>query len=165
MLSNLTKIFFFILFFIFQNIYPCSVPLPGQYTSVDQIIKDSKTIFLVKLTKSNQLKIIEVLKGDTDLLHLNWLYYQPAGTYLNNYTNENSGNHFSNHTDINFWTDAKIGRSPFPCCVCGPIHEFKINEEYLIFPDQLGSMKSAEIIRSKEDKLYKYVEEKTKIKK
>ena len=67
-----------------------------------------------------------------------------------------SSEDFDGHKDEAFWKE-DLGRSAFPCCVCGPNHSFTFGERYLLFPDSFGAMASAEAILSKEDKWLAYV--------
>jgi len=104
----------------------------------------SKSEFTVTYT----LNVIEVIKGVSN----------KQLTFLNLEVNSRSyrQNDFNNHNDPDFWSK-DIGRSKFPCCICGPAHTFKKGNKYLYFPDSLGAFKSAEIIKSSDDKWYKFV--------
>ena len=150
--------FFFTISFILELV-PCSRPSPGYYFDKDKIITDSSTILLITVS-NNKMKVKEVLKGDLDLFDLfifnsysDWFGTISFGEFD---MKHNYDNHFN---DKVFW-DKNIGRSPFPCCVCAPLHKFSNEKEYLLFPDMLGAMKSAELIRNKNDKWYLYVKEK-----
>lgn len=151
----------FLLGFGMEEILPCAAPTRGYGARKEILIRRSGTILLVTAHKKKFL-VKEVLSGDQDLLGL----YIPADVRLAGVlpdfdTSNDYSNHFQDHSDPIFWRDewkeGDIGRSPFPCCVCNPLHEFIEGHDYLLFPENLGAMKSAERIRSKEDKWYQYV--------
>lgn len=151
------------------ELLPCASPAHGYGMRKEALVLRSKTILLVRATKIGFL-VKEVLSGDPDLVDI----YLPSGqtikgTLPDMVFSSDYSNHFQDHTDPVFWKDAfgqeDLGRSPFPCCVCGPLHEFIEGHDYLLFPEYIGAMKSAERIRSKEDKWYQYVLEAVRSKK
>ncbi len=78
------------------------------------------------------MKVKEVLKGDLDLFDLfifnsysDWFGTISFGEFD---MKHNYDNHFNDHNDKVFW-DKNIGRSPFPCCVCAPLHKFSNEKE------------------------------------
>ena len=79
---------------------------------------------------------------------------------------KHSDNDFAQHTATEFWyrraDETPIGRSEWPCCICGPDHSFRKDREYLYFPDKLGAVRSAEVIRSKDDRWLQYVRSKVR---
>ena len=125
----------------------------SEYKSKDELISKSKSIVLAKLESSetkegrvfNKLKVLEVLKGSgiSEVIFIS----SKRKHYNNN---------FNGHSDGEFWIDG-TGRSQWPCCICGPDHTFIKGENYLLFPDSFGAIKSAEIIKAKSDEWYKYV--------
>ena len=135
--------------------YACFVPKPGSGWSLDQLIENSKTIVVVELVETRKersisrhvLKPIETLKGKL------------TGTIeFITHRQIHEGKDFNNHTDGEFWVDS-TGRSSWPCCICGPNHTFIKGVKYLLFPDALGAIKSAEIVSSSKDKWYLYVKD------
>lgn len=73
---------------------------------------------------------------------------------------EVSENDFGLHRDAAFWAGNE-GRSKHYCCICCPDHRFRSGATYLLFPDKLGAMKSAELIRDLADQWLAYVRAKT----
>lgn len=69
---------------------------------------------------------------------------------------EPADNDFGRHRDLSFWL-TNVGRSEWPCCLCGPNHSFRLGKTYLLFPDKLGAMKSAEVINDPADWWLTYV--------
>lgn len=140
--------------------YACEVPKPGSFWDKDQLIDQSGIIVVAELLEvvreKNHIRYllipIETLKGSPSAtIEFPW------------YRSQNHADKtFSNHTDKEFWKEGSRGRSPWPCCFCGPIHTFIKGEKYLLFPDAWGAMESAEIIKSSEDKWYQYVRERIK---
>jgi len=147
------KIIFLLLMLVCNISYACSVPKPGFTWSKDDLIEKSKTIVLVKLNSVELdqsstkyiLSPIKTLKGKSEEIVF-W-----------SHSKKHYENDFNFHSDGEFWMP-KIGRSEFPCCICGPDHTFVEGQMYLLFPDAMGSMKSGEIIRDIEkDEWYQYV--------
>jgi len=148
------KIIFLLLIALTCNVsYACSVPKPGFNWSKDDLIEKSETIVLVKLASAEldetstkyTLSPIKTLKGKANKI-IFW-----------SHSKKHYESDFSFHSDAEFWMP-NIGRSEFPCCICGPDHTFEKDEMYLLFPDAMGSMKSGEIIKDIEkDEWYKYV--------
>ncbi len=133
----------------------CSSPKAGFGYPMEKLIDQSKNIFLVQMvsvaeegfTNTYSLKVVEVLKGNA-----------PEIINFVNYGSKYQDNDFDNHNNIKFWVKDNIGRSKWPCCICGPDHSFKKGVNYLFFPDLLGAIKSAEIVNNKNDKWYKFVQ-------
>ena len=148
------KIIFLLLIALTSNIsYACSVPKPGFSWNKDDLIEKSKSIVLVQLTSVEEdgssikytLSPIKTLKGKGNEIVF-W-----------SHSKKHYKSDFNFHRDGEFWMP-NIGRSEFPCCICGPDHTFEKGEMYLLFPDAMGSMKSGEIIKDIEkDEWYKYV--------
>jgi len=136
------------------NSFACSVPKAGYGYPMEKLIDESKNIFLVQMVNVEKddfintytLKVIEVLKGTA-----------PDKITFFNHDDSSHNNDFDNHKNLEFWVKDEIGRSEWPCCICGPDHSFEKGVNYLYFPDLLGAIKSAEIVNSKEDKWYQFV--------
>jgi len=128
----------------------------------DELIRKADTIVLVRLqnsivSKENEpypskftLGTVEVLKGKAS----------PTYEFLS-FGSKESDYDFNGHTEKNFWKKS-IGRSEWPCCICGPDHKFLSGRVYLYFPDKLGAMKSAEVILKSNDRWLEYVRFKVK---
>jgi hypothetical protein len=143
----------------------CTVPKPGYGLNMDDLIGQARTIVLVRLRSSSEvpermwtkytLETVEVIKGKAE----------PVYEFLSLGSND-SDNDFAQHTAPEFWPrradEEPIGRSEWPCCICGPDHSFRKDREYLYFPDKLGAERSAEVIRSKDDRWLQYVRSKVK---
>ena len=147
---------------VFGSALACSIPKPGGSWTADDLIKKSRTIILAVLIRKEtdynpesgrslwttyHLIPIEVLKGDP-----------PEVIAFDSHSEQHYNRNFSDHTDADFWTD-DVGRSEWPCCICGPDHTFVGGETYLLFPDAFGAMKSAEIVNRPDDKWLVYVRE------
>ena len=145
----------FCILIISSNAFSCRVFENGIHWSADELIQKSESIVLAKLLHVENngsfyfytLEVIRILKGK----NIESISFQGFKN------GENSSNDFDDHTDSEFWTE-NVGRSDFPCCICSPNHMFYEDEIYLVFPDALGAMKSAEVINSDNDKWLKYVE-------
>jgi hypothetical protein len=148
-------------FAVLGDAVACTVPKSGYNMDMDDLISEAKTIVLVRLQSSSPerhwtkyiLETVEVIKGKAD----------PSYHFLSSGSNA-SDNDFVGHTAMAFWTrpadERPAGRSEWPCCICGPDHSFRTDREYLYFPDKLGAMKSAELIRDREDRWLQYVRSK-----
>jgi hypothetical protein len=157
-MMKLINIAFILLAMLLHNsAYACVVPDAGAGWNKDQLIDQSEVIVVAVLmevkternSKRYRLKPVETLKGSPpEIIEFRSSVFQSY-----------SGNTFSNHNDNEFWKK-DIGRSPWPCCLCGPQHTFIKDEKYLLFPDAFGAFKSGEIIKSSEDKWYQYVRQK-----
>ena len=133
----------------------CIVPKPGSQFSLEELIDKSERIVLVELEKTEKhtygikyyLRPIQSIKGK-------------AGELLEFYghLNEHEESTYLDHNNPVFWF-MDVGRSEWPCCICGPDHTFEKGFQYLYFPDYLGARKSAEIINNKEDRWYKFVKD------
>ena len=139
----------------------CSAPAPGTHVHHDYVIWEAETIVLVRLKSRTQmerapeltrylLETVETIKGTG----------QPAYEFVSG-KSRHSSRDFDAHNAREFWTK-DLGRSEFPCCVCGPAHSFRDGEIYLYFPDQPGAMKSAELVRGAGDKWLTYVRTRVK---
>jgi len=126
----------------------CEVPQPGHNLDTDDLIREANTIVLVRLRSTSThpeqkswteytLETVKVIKGKAE----------PSYRFIFFGSNE-SDNDFAGHTAPEFWYRAvdqrPLGRSEWPCCICGPDHSFRKDRQYLYFPDKLGAMKSAE---------------------
>ena len=153
---NRTIYFLIISTFLFasMNARSCRVPDKGYDWTINELIEKSGSIVIAKLSKKEEkgsayvytLEVLSVLKGP----EINSISFQGFGY------NEALSNDFDNHIDNRFWKE-NVGRSDFPCCLCGPNHIFRNGEKYLVFPDAFGSMKSAEVIKNDDDRWLQYV--------
>jgi hypothetical protein len=137
----------------------CSRPKPGAGWGMNALVWDSETIVLARTREAEEgrqsyvdyvMETVEVLKGE-----------YPAEFTLSGDADVNYDNDFNEHSDEVFWQE-DVGRAPWPCCLCGPRHTYRVGESYLLFPDAFGAMKSAEIIRSQNDYWYRFVKDKVK---
>jgi hypothetical protein len=139
------------------SVHACLAPHSGFDVDLDDLIAKANTIVVVRLQSSKArrlgteytLKPIEVIKGTA----------KPSYVFLSR-GSKASDNDFIGHTRKDFWTPSEQktnGRSPWPCCVCGPDHGFREGRDYLYFPDKLGAVKSAEVIRVPKDRWLEYV--------
>jgi len=137
----------------------CSKPKPGAGWGMNALVWDSETIVLARAREVGEggqshvdyvMEALEVLKGD-----------YPAEFTLSGDADIYYDNDFNEHSDEVFWQE-NVGRAPWPCCICGPRHTYRVGESYLLFPDAFGAMKSAEIIGSQNDRWYRFVKEKVK---
>lgn len=144
-----------------SNLQSCMLFETGAYLSINELINKSENIYLVELSHIElnkhrsgviySLKPVEVIKGK----HQSTIKISGSKNDLHNQSS------FLNHLNPLFWfTDN--GRSKWQCCICRPSHSFEKNNKYLLFPDMLGSMKSAEIINNKNDAWLLYVQNKVK---
>ncbi|MDH5445321.1 MAG: hypothetical protein OEY52_07175 [Gammaproteobacteria bacterium] len=142
-----------ILLISFNQAFACSAPKSGFDLDKDQLIEKSKTIVLAKL-KSMEKENSEI---KYTLVPLKILKGNKSEIVFRSISKKHYDNDFNFHKDGEFWMN-KVGRSEFPCCICGPDHTFRENELYLLFPDSFGAMKSGEIIKDiNKDEWYKYV--------
>ncbi|MDQ8201300.1 hypothetical protein QEH56_24280 [Pelagicoccus enzymogenes] len=150
-----------LLFTIFSTSgIPCSEPKRGDGRDKDELI-----------AKAEMIVLAEVVEIDPDVPYATLFYLKPTRTlkgkpperieFMSVSPEYSSSDDFDGHTKEEFWTQ-DIGRSKWPCCICGPDHVFEPGETYLLFPDSFGAMKSAELIRSEDDKWLKYVETRIK---
>ena len=147
---------FLVLLVSFADASACSVPKRGIGWSADELIEHSQSIVLAVLSSkvtddssviTTHLEVVEVIKGEA-LKSVVFFSFSMA----------HHSNGFTGHADEEFWEE-NVGRSPFPCCICGPDHTFVEGETYLLFPDGFGAMKSAEIVDVPDDKWLQYVRE------
>ncbi len=155
-------VFFFVALWISCAAWACRVPKPGVGMDHDELISAANTIVLVRLQATSTskkdepyfskytLETVEVIKGKAS----------PFYEFMS-YGSKESGSDFAGHTEKEFWKKP-IGRSGWPCCVCGPNHAFLSGRNYLYFPDKLGAMKSAEVILKGNDRWLEYVRSKVK---
>jgi len=153
-------IILFIAVFLGTVALPCSLPKNGAGMEMDELIEKSDVIVLAEVVEivpevANAthfyLKPTRVLKGEPSK-RIEFMNFSPK---------QSSSNDFDGHKKEEFWIQ-DIGRSKWPCCICGPDHFFEPGETYLLFPDSFGAMKSAELIKSDDDKWLIYVESKIK---
>ena len=125
----------------------------------DLLIDNSSNIFLAKLVKTKMINTYTTIKSyEYSLIPVKELkgHFEDTVQFYSHRTGYDSTS-FDNHKDTLFWKQ-NIGRSDWPCCICGPDFSFVENEVYLLFPNHFGAFKSAEIIRdSVNDEWYKYV--------
>lgn len=137
------------------NSYACSVPKTGIGWSKNELIDNSDVIVVAQL---DEVEESDFLRKYT-LIPVEGLRLR--GSIVEVVFWSGSEKHydttFNNHKDEKFWENG-VGRSGFPCCICGPDHTFREGEYYLLFPNAFGAWKSAEIIKNfDEDEWYKYV--------
>jgi hypothetical protein len=126
----------------------------AEYTKAELVAK-SKTIVLGKATSSKAalgaeeftFQTLEVLRGKASPTFSLVLEAAPE-TYLET--------DFSAHTDPEFW-GGSYGRLPWTPGSCAPKYAFELGAEYLLFLDLLGNGASAERIRTRSNKWYRYV--------
>ena len=156
-----TKVSVTLLFtFIGTLAIACSEPKIGAGRAKDELIEKSDVIVLA-----------EVVEIDPDVPYATLFYLKPIRTlkgepperieFMSFSPEQSSSRDFDGHKEEEFWSQ-DIGRSNWPCCICGPDHFFEPGETYLLFPDSFGAMKSAELIKSDDDKWLNYVEMKVK---
>ena len=94
----------------------CSVPKPGGKFSPEKLIDMSETILLIELDKKEEvsygikyyLKSIEAIKGEIrEVIE----FY--------GYTETHEPSTYNEHNNPVFWF-MDVGRSEWPCCICGP---------------------------------------------
>jgi|GEM_PF-3182206 len=154
--------------------FACS--LQGVYfNDTDDLITQSENIYLVEAYEKDveinvtrgletrqeiipeiHFKIVEVLKGDRDDIAPVRIYHEDE--WRQGLIGKDD---FNQHRDPSFWTETGGRMAPFSYGqgLCGPQHTFYGGERYLLFPDQLLSMKSAELIKSDTDKWLAHVRE------
>jgi hypothetical protein len=143
----------------------CPVPRPGATFDAEELLEQAGGIYVVEVADmtplpehegavSGHFKILETLRGKkaNELMFAYWSTDAYADT------------DFAKHSDKAFWTEVRGGggRSKIVPGTCGPAHVFKTGERYLLFPDMLGAMKSAEIIRAPDDEWLAYVKKRAK---
>ena len=153
MSKNMIKL---VLFFILGlgNVvtFACSAPAPGTFLSHNELIQKTKTILLAELiegTKS-RFRVAELLKGNSEK-EFQLIRVRSKQPHVSN--------DFEGHTLAAFWTNGNEGviRSPYRGGACYPDFTFVVGEKYLIFVESYGNHHSAEIIKSSDDKWYKYI--------
>ncbi|BDX05159.1 hypothetical protein [Planctobacterium marinum] len=149
------KVLFFFLFTFSTAALACSVPKNGYGFALEELIDEAKTVVIVELLTTTKKR----LGYEHTLLSVDTIKGQAQDKYVFlSRSNDHESSTFSDHNDIRFWaTDREIGRSTWPCCICGPDHTFKKGYKYLYFPDLLGAVKSAEIIRNQNDRWLLFV--------
>jgi len=143
----------------------CPVPRPGATFDAEELLEQAGSIYIVEVADmtpppasegvvSGHFRIIETLRGKkaSELMFAYW----SSDVY--------GDTDFAKHSDKAFWTEVRGGggRSKQVAGACGPAHVFKPGEKYLLFPDMLGAMKSAEIVRAPDDEWLKYVRSRAK---
>lgn len=138
----------------------CATPRPGVSFSAEELLEQSRAIYLVEVADmtpqparegpvTGHFRVIEAIRGSArpELMFGYW----SSDAY--------GDSDFAKHSDKAFWTEARGGggRSKMAFGSCGPAHVFKPGETYLLFADMMGAMKSAEIIRSKDDEWLQFV--------
>jgi hypothetical protein len=143
----------------------CPVPRPGATFDAEELLEQAGGIYLVEVADitpapanegvvSGHFRIIETLRGKK-AIELMFAYWS---------TDAYGDTDFAKHSDKAFWTEVRGGggRSKMVPGTCGPAHAFRTGEKYLLFPDMLGAMKSAEIVRAPDDEWLKYVRSRAK---
>ena len=137
--------------------FACFSPKDGWGMDYNELVDSAEVIVLVQAERMDpdgdwsisNLRSVEALKG------------KAAPTYrvdslVRDPSDDTPDNDFDRHRALGFWF-TNTGRSRFPCCLCGPDHAFRLGATYLLFPDKLGAMKSAEVIVDPSDKWLAYV--------
>lgn len=138
----------------------CSKPAPGTGVHHDDLIWEAETIVVVRLESQTQMERASHIKYTLQTVETIKGTGQPSYEFVSR-GSRHSGEDFRAHKAREFWKK-DLGRSDWPCCICGPDHSFREGETYLYFPDQLGSMKSAELVRSDSDRWLTYVRARVK---
>jgi hypothetical protein len=138
----------------------CPVPRPGVTFDAEELLEQASGIYIVEVADmtpaprsegvvSGHFRIVETLRGkkSTELMFAYWS------------TDAYGDTDFAKHSDKAFWTEVRGGggRSKIPAGACGPAHVFRTGAKYLLFPDMLGAMKSAEIVSDSKDEWLAYV--------
>ncbi|MFK5948232.1 MAG: hypothetical protein QM500_05640, partial [Methylococcales bacterium] len=137
------------------------VPADGyEWTGVD-LATHSPVIVLATATRIDdsdkfaqyKINIIEIIRNE-----VNQQKITNENITLNYFAWDYSNRTFNNHKDDNFWNN-NIGRTECDGgCLCGVNHVFKVGNTYLLFINELGALKSAElIIDINNDEWLKYV--------
>lgn len=159
-----------VLFFT-RLILACAIPKVGMGWDKNELIDYAPRIFLVKVASIDErivrFKTLEMIKNDRKLIEfysngphkINIGKWNPMNMSI--LFSRYSSDDFNFHKDSRFWKK-NIGRSLFEGYGCAPSHGFKVGELYLLFPDAIGAMKAAEIIRSMKDRWYLYVKNRVK---
>ncbi len=138
--------------------FACMLPQPGYGFTVERLIDESEDIYVIELSHFEKdahgiryfLKPVTVIKGKAKGLIEFWGSKQ-----------EHKSSTYFYHYNPTFWfSDA--GRSDWSTFLCGPNHTFTKGFKYLFLPNMLGSMKSAEVINSNNDRWYLYVLDRVK---
>jgi len=155
-----------------SHAYACRIQKP-YYNAPNALITHSENIYLVEAYEKSILinvstgtitsqktipqirfYIIEVLKGkDAELAPVH--VYDEEKWRATDYGKTD----FNAHADEAFWAETGGRMTPFTYGhgLCGPQHTFYDGARYLLFPDQLLSMKSAELVKSEDDAWLAYV--------
>lgn len=145
-----------IILFLFTLLFACEMPKPG-WGQIDLLMcEEADEIVLAKV-----ISIEKRRRRDVESQYVFELVEPILGSVTDTFslTGESENYRscdFNKHRDEIFW-NSDTGRSDFPCCVCGPLHAYRQGETYLLFLDAMGAMKSAEVIRSKDDWWYIFV--------
>ncbi len=137
--------------------YACSLPAQGTEWTHEQLIHKTETIVLATLTNdsNSRFKVVETLKGKPKS-EFSWIRVKS--------NKEHKSIDFNGHSDKGFWKglegDAWLIRSNWRGGACNAQFTFIQKEMYLIFIESRGHIHSAEIIKSTNDKWYKYVKSK-----
>lgn len=136
-----------LVFLLFVQVNACKYER-GLYWTHDELIDRAQTIILVKLKRKSEshsyLHTIKTLKGKSKKNY-------KVPTFKYDYDLDND---FNEHRDSIFWS-RDTGRTPF--WGCSPNHRFLFDRLYVYFPDALGSLKSAEVIKDTTDQWLKYI--------
>ena len=162
---NSLKIISLILILLFtlstRLAFACPIAINGTHWGMNKLVEQADTILIAKAIKvqtiksiSNKLsqptkttfQIIEKLRGNP----------QKEIAYTS-YFDQYSNNDFKDHTEAEFWKYG-IGRKAADTS-CGPWHSFVEGEIYLLFPNHFNAYKSAEVLKSDDDKWLHYVKE------
>jgi len=170
------RIFILCLSFIALSLEAFACRVQGvHFDDADDLIAQSENIYLVEAYAKDleinvtrgldthqttipeiHFRIVEVLKGDRGAI-------PPVPVYDEDEWQQGliGKDDFNQHQELRFWTETSGRMAPFTYGqgLCGPQHIFYDGERYLLFPDQLLSMKSAELIKSDDDAWFAYVRE------
>lgn len=136
--------------------FACSIAAQGTYWTHDKLIEKTETILLVTPETEDHgytFKVLEVLKGN-NTKELQWTRFRPKDPHRSE--------DYDSHQDPKFWKEDEliVTRATYYPGACTLQFTFVPGENYLIFKESEGHFHSAEIIKSKNDKWYKYVREK-----
>jgi len=150
--SKLNLIIIFVALFTHSNqAAACAVPAVESGWDKDELVRQTKTILYVKVTKRSKInnhqtkwtfKVLDRVKGKSNSIIEMSLPNAPV-----NYKEV----HFNHHTDDGFWKN-RYGRLPWILGLCTPRYQFEINGRYLLFVESLNNGASAERIIDENDK-------------
>ena len=170
------RIFILCLTFIALNAHASACRFQGvTYDNADQLITHAESIYLVEASEKSTVinvtrgtvssretipeihfRIIETLKGERANIAPKRVYNAEEWR-----GSKRGKTDFNGHRDEAFWTEmgGRMVSFQYGLGLCGPDFVYYPGERYLMFPGELLSMKSAELIKSDDDKWLAYVRE------